>query len=185
MLEDTVLSCRCSFGTGQWSWGQMMDRMIILSTVSQSGVCQSLVMGDILLTEPWWWWGGGIYLTISRIYSSTISLFLALVLLPKHTDCLINNTNWGCLTSHRYLIVFSVSGLTSALSDVLKPCRKAVRNVETAKLTKLVVFSLEQKTAIWSGKTTELNEKLLDKTIKSKTFDRPLDFADHPIRTQK
>ena len=90
MLEDTVLSCRCSFGTGRWSWGQMMDRMIVLSTVSQSCVCQSFVMGDILLTEPWWWWGGGIYLTISRVHCLTIFLFLALVLLPKQTDCLIN-----------------------------------------------------------------------------------------------
>ena len=32
--------------------GQMMDRMIVLSTVSQSGVCQSLMMGKILLAVP-------------------------------------------------------------------------------------------------------------------------------------
>jgi hypothetical protein len=32
--------------------GQMMDRMIVLSTVSQSGVCQSLMMGEIFLAVP-------------------------------------------------------------------------------------------------------------------------------------
>ena len=30
--------------------GQMMDRINVLSTVSQSGICQSLLMGEILLS---------------------------------------------------------------------------------------------------------------------------------------
>ena len=32
--------------------GQMMDRINLLSTVSQSGICQSLMMGEILLSVP-------------------------------------------------------------------------------------------------------------------------------------
>ena len=32
--------------------GQMMDRIIVLSTVSRSGVCQSLMMGEIFLAVP-------------------------------------------------------------------------------------------------------------------------------------
>ena len=32
--------------------GQTVDKMVVLSTVSQSGVCQSLMMGEILLAVP-------------------------------------------------------------------------------------------------------------------------------------